>query len=132
MLALLPLYHHCTHCVSCLRKSSLEFAIFAGLALVLLFVVGTKKLAVRCDGGGWPERVRPYRRVSRPSIAQQQSWVDQLQAIGSIEPVQGVRLDAEVAGVVSAINFKNGQDVEAGDVSSATGRHSRASPTACP
>ena len=59
--------------------------------------------------GPMPESVSTF-------IAERQSWVDSLQAIGSVEPVQGVRLDAEVAGVVRAINFENGQQVEAGDL----------------
>jgi membrane fusion protein (multidrug efflux system) len=97
------------------KKIIFGVSIFGSLALVLLFVVGTKKLefkAMEDDGkrmGPMPESVSTF-------IAERQSWVDSLQAIGSVEPVQGVRLDAEVAGVVRAINFENGQQVEAGDL----------------
>ncbi len=97
------------------KKIIFGVSIVAGLALVLLFVVGTKKLEFDAMKEAGQQRVQRAESVAT-SIAQQQSWVEQLQAIGSIEPVQGVRLDAEVAGVVRTIDFKNGQDVEAGDV----------------
>ena len=49
-------------------------------------------------------------------FAERQSWTRTLQAVGSIEPVKGVRLDAEVPGIVSAIYFENGQVVNENDV----------------
>lgn len=49
-------------------------------------------------------------------IASQQVWEESLQAIGSVEPVQGVALEAEIPGIVSMINFENGQFVNAGDL----------------
>jgi membrane fusion protein (multidrug efflux system) len=60
--------------------------------------------------------MRPPPTSVSTSIVERQLWGEKLQAIGSIEPVQGVRLDAEVPGVVSAINFKNGQEVNQGDM----------------
>ena len=98
-----------------IKKKLFGICIFGTLVLVLLFLIGTKKLsfeAMVAAGklmGPMPESVSTF-------IAERQSWVDSVQAIGSIEPDKGVRLDAEVAGVVSAINFKNGQDVDAGTV----------------
>ncbi len=97
------------------KKIIFALCIFAGLALALLFILGTKKDSFDAMAeagklmGPMPESVATF-------TAERQSWIDSVQAIGSIDPVQGVRLDAEVAGVVSALNFKNGQDVEAGDV----------------
>ena len=97
------------------KKIIFGVSIFGSLALVLLFVVGTKKLEFKAmeDAG---KRMGPMPESVSTFIAERQSWVDSLQAIGSVEPVQGVRLDAEVAGVVRAINFENGQQVEAGDL----------------
>ncbi|MFT4901124.1 MAG: membrane fusion protein (multidrug efflux system) [Lentimonas sp.] len=43
-----------------------------------------------------------------------QSWEQVIAAVGSIQPVQGVGLEAEVAGLVSAIHFENGQKVTTG------------------
>lgn len=50
------------------------------------------------------------------SFVERQIWPKWLRSIGSIEPVKGVRLDAELPGIVSKIHFQNGQDVMAGDV----------------
>ncbi len=98
-----------------LKKIIFALCIFGGLALALLFIIGTKKASFEAMEeagklmGPIPESVATF-------TAERQSWIDSVQAIGSVEPVQGVRIDAEVAGVVSAINFKNGQVVEAGDI----------------
>jgi len=98
-----------------IKKKIFGICIFGGLALVLLFLIGTKMLSFKgmADAGKLmgptPESVSTF-------ITERQSWIDSVQAIGSIEPDKGVRLDAEVAGLVSAINFKNGQHVEAGTV----------------
>jgi membrane fusion protein (multidrug efflux system) len=43
-------------------------------------------------------------------------WQPQLNAIGSLVPVRGVDLASEVAGLVRSVNFKSGQDVQAGQV----------------
>ena len=97
------------------KKIIFALCVFAGLALTLVLIIGTKKASFDAMAeagklmGPMPESVATF-------TAERQSWIDSVQAIGSIEPVQGVRLDAEVAGVVKAINFKNGQNVEAGDI----------------
>ena len=97
------------------KKIIFGICIFGGLTLALLFVIGAKKLSFDAMAeagklmGPMPESVSTF-------TAERQSWTNTLQAIGSIEPDQGVRLDAEVSGVVSAINFKNGQNVEEGDI----------------
>lgn len=97
------------------KKIIFGICIFGGLTLALLLIIGTKKLSFDAMAeagkliGPMPESVSTF-------TAERQSWTNTLQAIGSIEPDQGVRLDAEVAGVVSAINFKNGQNVKEGDI----------------
>jgi len=63
-------------------------------------------------GGGMgppPESVSTF-------TVEAQTWIRSIKAVGTIEPIQGVLLEAEVAGLVEAINFENGQMVEAGDV----------------
>ena len=98
-----------------IKKKLFGICIFGTLVLVLLFLIGTKKLSFEAmaDAG---KLMRPIPESVATFITERQSWVDSVQAIGSIEPDKGVRLDAEVAGVVSAINFKNGQDVDAGTI----------------
>ena len=98
-----------------IKKKIFGICIFGVLALALLFLIGTKMLSFKAmvDAG---KLMGPIPESVSTFITERQSWIDSVQAIGSIEPDKGVRLDAEVAGLVSAINFKNGQHVEAGTV----------------
>lgn len=48
--------------------------------------------------------------------ATQESWQDTLQAIGSVNPAQGVMVSPEVAGMVSEIQFDSGAVVKKGDL----------------
>lgn len=97
------------------RKFIFALCIFGGLLLLILFLVGTKGLQFKkmAEVG---ESMQPPPTSVSTSFAEYQSWPRRLHAIGSIKPVKGVRLDAEVPGIVSAINFKNGQEVDEGDV----------------
>src|SRR5262249_34919229 len=49
-------------------------------------------------------------------IAQQAEWSNTLDAVGSIAPVQGVMLSADLPGVVSKVNFASGAHVKEGQV----------------
>ena len=48
--------------------------------------------------------------------ATQESWQDTLQAIGSVNPAQGVMVSPEVAGMVREIHFDSGAVVKKGDL----------------
>jgi membrane fusion protein, multidrug efflux system len=45
-----------------------------------------------------------------------QEWQPQLEAVGSLRAIDGVQVSPEVTGIVSAINFKQGEDVNKGKV----------------
>ncbi len=47
-------------------------------------------------------------------VATQDQWQGTIQAVGSVEPVQGVTLSADLPGVVSRIAFQSGANVAAG------------------
>ena len=49
-------------------------------------------------------------------IAQPGKWESSIQAVGSIEPIQGVTLSADQPGVVSHISFQSGSRVRQGQV----------------
>jgi membrane fusion protein (multidrug efflux system) len=49
-------------------------------------------------------------------VAAQQEWEQTVSAIGSVTPVNGVTVSADLAGVVRAIEFDSGRSVKAGDV----------------
>ncbi|MBM7071450.1 efflux RND transporter periplasmic adaptor subunit [Shewanella sp. 202IG2-18] len=46
----------------------------------------------------------------------QQSWQPQVNAIGFVEPLQGITISNQLAGVISSIDFKNGAEVKKGQV----------------
>jgi membrane fusion protein (multidrug efflux system) len=50
------------------------------------------------------------------TVASVQDWQPTLEAVGTLRAVNGADLALEVAGVVESINFKSGDDVEAGTV----------------
>lgn len=97
------------------KKTVFCICLFAALGAALLIILGTKKLqfAAMEEAG---KRMGPRPESVATFIVEQQTWVERLQAIGSIEPVQGVALEAEVPGIVKAINFENAQLVQAGDL----------------
>jgi membrane fusion protein (multidrug efflux system) len=49
-------------------------------------------------------------------VAKPQTWVATVNAVGSVEPVQGVTLSADQPGVVAAVEFASGAHVKAGQV----------------
>jgi membrane fusion protein (multidrug efflux system) len=49
-------------------------------------------------------------------VAQKQEWQPQLSAIGSLRAVRGADLSAQIGGIVSAIHFESGVDVQEGTV----------------
>ncbi len=50
------------------------------------------------------------------AIAKSQTWVDQLTAVGTIKAYHGVALSPAESGVVSAIHYQSGQEVQAGQL----------------
>jgi membrane fusion protein (multidrug efflux system) len=48
--------------------------------------------------------------------ARMESWRDTIEAVGTLIAVNGTHVTTEVGGVVSAIRFESGQEVNAGDV----------------
>ena len=97
------------------KKVIFALFIFGGLSFVLLFLAGTKGLQFSKMAKAGASMQQPPESVST-SVVKRQVWPRLLNSIGSIEPVKGVRLDAEIPGIVSKINFQNGQEVNEGDV----------------
>lgn len=49
-------------------------------------------------------------------VAARADWQSTLEAVGSVEPVQGVTMSADLAGVVERISFQSGARVDSGQV----------------
>jgi len=98
-----------------LKKTLFVAALMISLGLIIFFLVATKGAQFKAmaeenkKSGPLPETVSTF-------IVEEQTWSDSLTSVGSIEPIQGVTLEAEISGVVKKINFTNGQIVEADDL----------------
>lgn len=98
-----------------LKKTLFVFALIITLGLVIFFIVSTKgaQFDAMAEAG---EMAGPPPDTVSTFIVEEQTWVNSLEAVGSIEPVQGVELEAETPGIVKTINFKNGQNVKSDDL----------------
>lgn len=94
------------------RKRKLGGAIFAVLALLLL-LVDLKGLQFRKMLSA-PQGLPPTTIAS--ATVKEVDWAPILSAVGSVSPVEGAMVSAELAGTVSEIMFQNGGTAKKGDV----------------
>ena len=83
------------------------------LAAILVFVVGIKVLQIG-KMMSTPQTMPPT-TVSSATV-KEEHWAPQLTAVGSVSAVQGAIVSAELAGIVSEINFENGAEAKKGEV----------------
>jgi membrane fusion protein (multidrug efflux system) len=83
------------------------------LAAILIFLVGIKVLQIG-KMMSMPQTMPPT-TVSSVSV-KEEDWAPRLTAVGSVSAVQGAVVSAELAGVVSEINFENGAEAKKGEV----------------
>jgi membrane fusion protein (multidrug efflux system) len=83
------------------------------LAAIIVFVVGIKILQIG-KMMSMPQTMPPT-TVSSTSV-KEEDWAPHLTAVGSVSAVQGAVVSAELAGVVSEINFENGGEAKKGEV----------------
>lgn len=85
----------------------------AALLLVFGFLAGTKGAQFRkmMRAG---ESLQPPPEAVTTAIVVRDSWGSSITAIGSVQPVMGVTLTAEIPGTVREIRFESGQDVKKG------------------
>lgn len=83
----------------------------AGLLLLILLLIAF------CSGGGEEQGSGggPPIVTVAAAEAEQQVWSEELTAIGTLKAIQGVDVTTEIAGVVSAIAFRNGESAQAGE-----------------
>ncbi|MCB0352903.1 MAG: efflux RND transporter periplasmic adaptor subunit [Bdellovibrionales bacterium] len=96
------------------QKRKIGFALilsvgFLGILAFVKYLQISAAIAENANRGQPPEAVTS-------AVAQAEKWRDQLEAVGSIAPVQGAMLSAEEGGRVTAIHFTSGQKVTKGDV----------------
>ena len=98
------------------RKGRRRRAIVIAVALLLaigVFVFGIKFLQIG-KMMSTPHTMPPT-TVTSASV-KEEDWAPRLTAVGSVSAVQGAVVSAELAGVVSEINFENGGEAKKGEV----------------
>jgi membrane fusion protein, multidrug efflux system len=87
------------------------------LALIALFlVIAGIKIAQFAKMISAGKKMVPPPTTVTSAEAKKADWQPMLTAIGSISPVQGAMISAELAGTVTEINFQSGSVVKKGDV----------------
>jgi membrane fusion protein (multidrug efflux system) len=89
--------------------------VIAALVGVFLIIAGIKVLQFWTMISAGKKMVPPPTTVTSAEV-KQGDWQPMLTAIGSISPVQGAMISAELAGTVAEINFQSGSLVKKGDV----------------
>jgi membrane fusion protein, multidrug efflux system len=93
-----------------------RMAIVVGAVLLVIAALGTwKYLQVRRAMAGGSGFQPPPEAVTTVVVAEQE-WPSTLQAIGSVQAVQGVTVSADLPGIVERIAFQSGDQVRKGDL----------------
>ena len=59
---------------------------------------------------------KPSAQIVTAVKVEMQDWQPEIKAVGTLNPVRGVNVTTEIAGLVRSIHFHSGQDVKAGEV----------------
>ena len=89
--------------------------VIAALVGLFLLIAGIKvwQFAAMISAG---KKMVPPPTTVTSAEAKKADWQPMLTAIGSVSPVQGAMISAELAGTVTEINFQSGAVVKKGDV----------------
>jgi membrane fusion protein (multidrug efflux system) len=97
------------------RARGAVFLVIVGLLIVFAVIAGIKVTQIRKLMAMGAAMTPPPTTVTSAK-AEQANWQPMLTAVGSINPVQGATISAELAGTVSQIAFQSGTPVKKGDV----------------
>lgn len=97
------------------RTRSAVLKVVAGLVAVFLIIAGIKVWQIMTLVSAGKSMVMPPTTVTSAEV-KKGDWQPILTAVGSISPVQGAMISAELAGTVAAIDFQSGALVKKGQV----------------
>lgn len=97
------------------RKKRYVWKVVLALIALFLVIAGIKvwQFAAMISAG---KKMVPPPTTVTSAEAKMADWQPMLTAIGSVSPVQGAMISAELAGTVTEINFQSGAVVKKGDV----------------
>lgn len=88
---------------------------FIGIVALAGFLIGTKVIQIKTMIAAGENAVVPPEVVTSATV-KEDTWENTLSVTGSIAPVQGVTVSAEMAGKIVKIAFESGAMVKAGDL----------------
>jgi len=97
------------------RARGAVFKVILALVALFLLIAGIKALQIVTMVSSGKKMAPPPTTVTSAEV-QKGDWQPMLTAIGSISPVQGAMISAELAGTVAEIDFKSGALVKKGEV----------------
>lgn len=86
-----------------------------GLLVVVGFLGGSKALQIGAMIAQAEQMTPPPESVATSKVTLR-PWQPEIHAVGSLSPVQGVTISAELSGIVREIGFENGATVNKGDL----------------
>ena len=86
-----------------------------GLVVIFLVIFGIKGLQMFTMISGGKKTIMPPTTVTSTTV-QQGEWEPIITAVGTIAPVQGATISAEMPGTVSEVAFQSGTPVNKGDM----------------
>jgi membrane fusion protein (multidrug efflux system) len=96
------------------RKKYIFFAV-VGVVAIFLVIAGIKVLQIFSMIQAGKAMTPPPTTVTS-AMVKQANWQPILTAVGSVSPVQGAMISAEIPGTVAQIGFKSGQPVKKGEL----------------
>ena len=97
------------------RARGAVFKVVLGLVAIFLVIAGIKGLQIFSMIKMGKSMVMPPTTVTSAKV-EKGDWAPTLTAVGSITPVQGATISAELPGMVSEIGFESGKPVKKGDM----------------
>ncbi len=90
----------------------------------MLIMLGCVLVLIAILGGGFALHIKnmmasfpkPTPQTVSSTKVETLEWQPQLAAVGTVMPVRGVDVTAEIAGLVREVNFKSGEHVKSGDL----------------
>ncbi|MDQ6623664.1 MAG: efflux RND transporter periplasmic adaptor subunit [Verrucomicrobiota bacterium] len=93
------------------------FKVIVAVILIFVVIAGIKVLqfVTMIKTGKAMQASLPPTTVTSAKV-EKANWIPMLTAVGSISPVQGATISAELAGMVTKVNFESGRPVKKGDM----------------
>lgn len=96
------------------KRRGAVFKVVLGLVVVFALLAGIKVLQITTLISTSKKMVPPPTTVTSATV-QQADWEPILRAVGTVNPVQGAMISAELAGTVAEVSFQSGAPVKKGD-----------------